>query len=398
MTEERERNTSRTILYLTNSERWGKVTPALSRHFSIIGGNPSTGKNATRSRKWLKMSITKSPVLLRLAELRSLPRLPATYFALRKLRRENELLIVMVNGFTTFDLALGLIAKMLGLPFLVRLRGGMWREVADYWQFQLFPLKQIYIMEYRFRRNRVLSLADGIIPVSHFLKNQIIHSTDIDINKIKTVYNPVDITAFDDARKGEFRKKVGIKEDQKIILTVTGFHFYKKYKGIFHYLPAMLQVLNENPKWVFVIAGGGYSFETARAQIMAKVPEQLASRILFVGHYEPIQEVFADADIVVHFSFRESAGQIVLEAQAARKPIIVNDFGGPPELLQQQHDGFVSVVYELTQLYESLTTLVINRDLRQLLCDENRKAVEVMFNIDTISSQFHGCIGSLVDQ
>lgn len=321
-----------------------------------------------------------------------------TYRVLRRLREDNHSLIVMVDGFAPVRIATGLIAKSLHVPFLVRLRGGMWREVNDMWQLKPFPIKQLYSTYYYLRRRKLLSLADGIITVSHFLKNQIICNTDIDVDKIMPVYNPINFAAFDNTQKGNFRKNLKISENVKILLTVTNFNYYKKYMGITYYLPAILKVLKENHNWYFVIVGGGYSFERACKIILAVVPGDIRDQIVFTGYYEPIEEAFIDADVVLHLAFRETAPNVVLEAQAAGKPMIVNDFGGSAELLQNWYDEPECVIREIRELYESLKTLVGNDQLRKVMGRKNREAVERKFTYESIGDEFFNCISLLRDR
>jgi len=369
---------SSAVIYLCCSKRKGKITAALSRHFNLIDPNRNPRKGP--------------PVL------RAFIRAMRTYLALRKLREDDHPLMVMVDSPTPAHIAMGMIAKSLHLPFFVRLRGGMWREVEDKWQLKPFPIKQLYSTYYHFCRRRILSLADGIITVSYFLKNQIICNTDIDLGKIMPVYNPINFAAFDETQKGNFRKNLKISEHDKIILTVTNFNYYKKYMGITYYLSAILQVLQENRNWYFVIVGGGYSFERARKSILEMVQEDIREQIVLTGYYEPIEEAFVDADVVLHLAFRETAPNVVLEAQAARKPVLVNHFGGTAELLQNRYDQPSCVIKEVSELYQSLTTLVKSEQLRKSIGQKNRQAVTEKFTYDNIGNDFCRCINLILDR
>lgn len=369
---------SSAVIYLYCSHRKSKIITALKRHFDVVDAEPSKGLPV------LKTFIS----FLRI------------YSALRRLRRDNRSLLVMADSLGPDNFVVGVMAKSLHLPFLVRLRGGMWREVHDWWQFKPFPIKQLYRWYYSFWRHQILVLADLIIPVSYFLKKQIIHhyNMNIDLTRIVPVYNPINFAAFDEAQEGNFRKKLNIAENDRIILTVTGFNYYKKYMGIVHYLPAILRVLQENYGWYFVIAGGGHSFERARKSILEMVPENIKDRIIFTGRYEPIEEAFKDADIVVNLVFRESLGNTVLEAQAAGKPVICNDFGGSPELLQNRRDEPRCVIKEAPELYESLTALLGSAELRESIGRKNKEAVTGKFSVESIGDDFYQCINSILNR
>lgn len=349
---------------------------ALNIYFHVVDANPASGKDSFN--------------------LTAFGRVLHSYSVLRRLRRDNQSLIVMINSFTPRHIAIGMVAKSLRLPLLLRSRGGMWREVSDRWQFRPFPIKQLFSGYHSLCRRLMLSLVDGIIPVSYFLKNQIICSTDIDPDKVMPVYNPIDFAVFDRAQEGNFRKKAKIADDKRVILTVTGFDYYKKYMGITHYLPAILQVLRENRDWCFAIAGAGYSIERARRSILEMVPEDIKDRIIFTGYYRPIEEAFRDADIVVNLAFRETLGMVVLEAQAAGKPVVVNDFGGMPELVHSRYDKPDCVIKEVSELYQSLTTLVNSQELRESTGRKNRQTIEKEFTQESIGDDFCRVVSSLI--
>lgn len=375
------------VIYLGLLDRWDKTIPALSRHFKIIRDDSILAKDPT---------ICSDPTIKK--QLKALIKLFPTYRELWRLRQDNPSLIVIGRGFSAYDIGLRIITKLLGLPFFVRLGGGMWQQVEDEWQFKPFPIKQLYRWYYSFCRHLVLSSVDGIIPVSYFLKNQIIYSTDIDIGKIMTVYNPINFAAFNEVKAGNFRKKLKIAANEQIILTVTGFNYYKKYMGIVYYLPTILRTLKENHGWYFVIVGGGYSFQQGRKRILEVVPKDMKDQIVFTGYYEPIEEAFRDADIVLHLTFRETAGNVVLEAQAAGKPVIVNYLGGMPELLQNRYHKPSCVIKEVSELYQSLTTLVKSKELREIIGQKNRQAVARKFTYESIGDDFQRCIKSLISE
>ena len=126
--------------------------------------------------------------------------------------------------------------------------------------------------------------------------------------------------------------------------------------------------------------------------------DNLKKRIIFTGYYKPIEEAFVDSDIVVHLSFRESMSNVVLEAQAAGKPTICNDFGGSSEMLQNWHSNPCCVVKEVSELYESLKVLVNSSELRKSMGRKNRRAVEGKFTFENIGDDFYRCIKSLLNR
>jgi len=83
-----------------------------------------------------------------------------------------------------------------------------------------------------------------------------------------------------------------------------------------------------------VVAGGGPLLSTLRRQLPTAV---------FTGSLdrEAVATVFASADMFLFPSRTDTAGNVVLEAQASGLPVLVSDAGGPREHMVDGRTGFV---------------------------------------------------------
>jgi glycosyltransferase involved in cell wall biosynthesis len=68
---------------------------------------------------------------------------------------------------------------------------------------------------------------------------------------------------------------------------------------------------------------------------------RLEEYVIFLGRVESIGEVLGASDIYVHMALHESQGLAVVEAMLARKPVIVANRGGIPEIVQHGVTGLV---------------------------------------------------------
>ena len=75
-------------------------------------------------------------------------------------------------------------------------------------------------------------------------------------------------------------------------------------------------------------------------KLRARAPG-LAGRVFFPGYQADRDDVFADADICVQLSRRESMSNSVVEAMARGIPCVVSDVGGLPELVVDGESGYV---------------------------------------------------------
>ena len=113
------------------------------------------------------------------------------------------------------------------------------------------------------------------------------------------------------------------------ILTVARLHWKK---GLEYTLIALRSVVEEAPeiRWKFTIAGDGPELERLA---FASAEMGLEDRVTFAGKLGPeaIKDLYAEADVYVHYSVQEGFCNAALEAQAMELPCIVSDAEGLAE-------------------------------------------------------------------
>jgi glycosyltransferase involved in cell wall biosynthesis len=300
-------------IYYYGSLRREKVIPAIETNYSITGLTDSLNNLPIA----IKQIISQPPSLL------------------------------IIDTPTGISGTLAMIASMKNVPYAVRLRGGMWNKLRDKHDWN------ILLKTFKFNiRNLILKKAKAIITVSEFQRKQV--SAKLGKNKLppmKTIYN---IVHPEKGSAQSFRNKLCIPRDKKIILTVTSFSTYKKYAGILDFSSPVLETLEKNKDWIWVIIGRGYAIKPVRDKLQLITPDLLTeNRVIFSGHYEPIWDAYAASNILVQMSFRETMGNPLLEAQAVGKIALCNNFGGMPELVRKEF-----VYHNQTELWHKLNHFI----------------------------------------
>ena len=367
-------------LYPVRLSRIDKILPALEQSFEIVDSGTNPVPRPIRD-VW---GVEQAGKFKKYAE------------PIMSARTTNEKPILVMNSVDEFSLIVGLLCEQNNVPFVVRPRGGMWKAFHDRAHTESFVRKKSYSLRKEVVRNRVLSLADGIIPVTDFVKMQILYELETDIDRIHSVHNTIETDRFDATPEGQFRDSIGLSDDTKFMLTITNFHYHRKYSGIVHFAPAIERVLHNHPEWHLVVAGSGKSFEQGRREIREQFAERFKDRIIFTGFYTPIEEALIDAEIALHLSFRDSAAMTVLEAQAARTPIIVNTAGGMSEMIDESLAETSVVISEIDQLHRSLKRFVESPERRRELGERNRGHIEREFSPEKIGEDFAVAIDDLL--
>ncbi len=121
--------------------------------------------------------------------------------------------------------------------------------------------------------------------------------------------------------RGEFQKRYPCLAGQRIVLFLSRVHFKK---GLDLLIPAFAQAKLANT--MLVIAGPDRDQYTDRLKSMAQ-EHHISDRVLFTGmlHGRERLEALVDADLFVLPSRQENFGIAVIEALAAKCPVVISD-------------------------------------------------------------------------
>ena len=204
-------------------------------------------------------------------------------------------------------------------------------------------------------------VADRIIAVSKFTKQQLVERLQTDANKIKVVYEGVDEEFFGRKRKKSEIEKVKRKYrvGEKYLLFVGSLQPRKN-------LPFLVEVFaklkQKYPDLQLVLAGGkGWMYEE-----IFEAPKRFGveEEVVFPGRVsdEELACLLQGAEVYVQPSITEGFGLPVLEAMAAGCPVVSSNGGALPE-----------VVGEASSLLPLASSLIWVRGISRILDDNQLK-------------------------
>lgn len=119
-----------------------------------------------------------------------------------------------------------------------------------------------------------------------------------------------------------------------------------------------------------VVGDGPYTAEMKR--LLRDAPAT------FTGYLsgEPLQQVYASADVFVFPSTTDTFGNVVLEAQSSGLPVIVSDLGGPCENMKTGRTGLMVPGGNEAALVEAMASLASDRALRKTMALAARAYME----------------------
>ena len=202
---------------------------------------------------------------------------------------------------------------------------------------------------------RFFQKADGMIAISEFVKKAIIKCCNIPEQKIKMIYNGIDINRF--------QMPLHVPEEQRELIYVGRLVAGKGVQNTIH----ALAKLSEDICWHFSIVGEG-DFRSELEKLVMQY--QLESKIEFLGKRRDIPQLLSQSDIFVHVPYaaegEEGFGIALVEAMAAGLVCVCGKSGAIPEIISNNESGYLVKNVKSDELSEKLTEIIENIDSAQM--------------------------------
>jgi glycosyltransferase involved in cell wall biosynthesis len=144
----------------------------------------------------------------------------------------------------------------------------------------------------------------------------------------------------------------------------------------------LLEAAAKVPDATFVLAGDG----PLRADLEARAGELgIAERCVFLGHRRDVPDLLAAADLLVLPSLYEGLPISVLEAMAARRPVVATAIGGTDEAVTHEATGLLVPPRDAPALASAIRRLRADPALAHRLAAAGRERVEREFSSEAMA-------------
>jgi len=270
----------------------------------------------------------------------------------RRLRREFPFQLIDAHFGFPEGVAAAFLARFLGSPFTVTLRGNEPMHARSRWRRSLMAW--------------TLQRAACTITVSERLR-QFAVSLGADPGRVHVIPNGIDAGVFFPRDRLECRRKHGIPPHGPVILSAGSLI---ERKGHHHLIGALRGLSSQGIQAHVMIAGGPgreghYDLEIRR---LLSDPA-LARRVRLLGWVPPqtMAELMSAADLLCLASTREGWPNVVAEALACGTPVVASDVGAVPDLISSPEHGFVVPPGDQPALERALARAVLKQWDRGLI-------------------------------
>ena len=190
------------------------------------------------------------------------------------------------------------------------------------------------------------------------------------VRVVRNGFNFKKIEPLENSTKNELRNKLHLPQTKFIILAVGRLNSIKNQLCLLR----AVKILRDQGMVDFLVLLAGNSQTTYR-QVLNRflVVEKLSDCVNFLGERNDIYALIKAADSLVLPSFWEGSPNAVLEAMAIGTPVIVSDFDGVSDLIEDSRSGLLFPVNDDKALAGKIKSLRVMAVFEKKLMTEKAK-------------------------
>jgi len=196
---------------------------------------------------------------------------------------------------------------------------------------------------------------------------------------ITLVHNGLDPYKINFLEKDTARSQLKIPSSKKVIGTIANFY---PAKGLENIIKAAAKINREDIVWCIIGDGAGRNALEKLIQ-----DKKLGDKIILAGRKESASSYLNAFDVFILPSVKEGFPWAVLEAMAAKLPIIATRVGAVPEILEDGINGYIIEPNNIDQIIDRLTLLLNNYPRAQEMGIQAHQKLLFDFNNDSMISQ-----------
>lgn len=226
----------------------------------------------------------------------------------------------------------------------------------------------------------LVPLAHGLVSNSHYARQNLM-SQGVAPRKMEVLPNVIDPRDFDD--RAALPLPFSLPAGRTLVAAVGNLHACKRFD---RFVEALALARRSEPSLAGVLAGTDRGTKTAlqeRATALGLGPQD----IVFLGACHRVPSLLARVAMLILTSDYEGFPNVILEAMAARLPVITTPAGDAGRVVQQGKTGYVVDREDTQSMAACMIRLAQSPALRGTLGEAGRKRVEQEYNYDFLSDR-----------
>jgi glycosyltransferase involved in cell wall biosynthesis len=232
--------------------------------------------------------------------------------------------------------------------------------------------------------------ADRLIGISRFVTDRLREVNGAPAERIRLVYNGIDVDRFGAPRDAALRTLLGVRPDTPVVFTSSRA---QAYKGIPVLIEAAARLAAGGRDVAFAYCGDGPALEDLRRLAAARG----VTNFHFLGRRDDVPDLLGAATVAaVPAVWAEAFGLSVVEAMAAGVPVVASRTGAIPELIADGETGLLVPPGDAPALAEALGRLLDDPPLRTRLATSARAVVRSRFTVEGTVAGLYAVLAELL--
>jgi glycosyltransferase involved in cell wall biosynthesis len=229
------------------------------------------------------------------------------------------------------------------------------------------------------RRRCALAAArhgDALVAPSAATAEQLAQLAGLYPSRIHVIPNGVDLDRFEcpgtTTSRADVRRSLGLADHERLVLVPAVLRHGKGHDVLLDALP-LIQA--ECPAARLAFAGGGEREAELRERTRG-------SNVMVLGHRSDIPELLAGCDVVALPSLSEALPTALIEAAAARRPVVATRVGGIPEIVEHGVTGLLVPPADPRALASAIVAVLADPVRAHAFGEAGRVAARYRFSLD----------------
>jgi glycosyltransferase involved in cell wall biosynthesis len=179
---------------------------------------------------------------------------------------------------------------------------------------------------------RIISVSEAIRASLPVPRSSLQHAEHYPV-----IYSAVQLSAFPrrEAAQPRLRPMLGLSEATPLVGAIAAI---TPDKAPLRFVNTAADAIEQGFAGHFVMMGDGPLLEAVQKRIRTRA---LTDRVHLLGFREDIPQLLPQLDLLLHAPVSEGLGSTILQAFAARVPVVASQVGGIPELIRHQRTGWL---------------------------------------------------------
>lgn len=233
---------------------------------------------------------------------------------------------------------------------------------------------------FRIIETALARITDSLVAVSPEVRDELVRLGVAPARKFTVIRLGIDLEprVACDAEPAAIRARIGVAADRFVVGWFGRMTAVKRTDDL---LDALAALRERGVDALLLLVGDGADRE--RLERLAH-GRGLARSVLFLGYQEDVARWYAVCDAIVLTSANEGTPVTLIEALAARRPVVATRVGGVPDVVEEGVTGYLVRPGDTHAVAERLALLAADPELRRRMGEAGRVQVLERYAVDRL--------------